>query len=146
MSAPKPEQLAEFYDVLGSQRLKVRDGYAVDGAAPAYQTSFDVTGTPAEIEEIDAAQTLDLRGLATVQWGAQVRQAADGLTAHLHWSQDGTSWHDFGEPDEPFTVGAIFADTVAIPPEAKPFARLGIVLEGGDGSTPVDASVVVIFR
>jgi hypothetical protein len=149
VTSPKPEQLVEFYDVLGSNYLKIRDGYTIATAGSTFQTSHDLAETPIadDSHEVDFGHTVDLRGFTQVQWLARCWQPGNaGLTGHLHYSVDGTTWHDFGEPDVPLDADVSLSEFAGIPFAAIPVAKLGLSLNHGDGSTPVDATIIVSFR
>ena len=149
MTAPTPEQLAEFYEADGSQRLRVREGYRVDSGAPVYQQSLDVSDTPAGPDdyEIDSGYLVDLRDLTEVRLVGQVWEAASsGTTLHLHYSPDRERWGDLTGDVPLDAVSDVGVDYAPIPEEAKRVVALGFGIEGADGTTPVNASFVVQAR
>lgn len=149
MSAPKPEQLVEFYDAVGSNHLRLRPGHTIESAAPLYQLSLDVADTPdgPEDYETDSGYLVDLSGLTEVRITGQVWDAASsGTTLHLHYSPDRERWGDLTGDVAVDAVAAVATAYQAIPEEARRLVALGFGIEGADGTTPVNASFVVQAR
>jgi hypothetical protein len=147
--SPSPEQLAQFYERMGSNHLRVRENYRVSDAAPRAQLSLDVTDTPAGPEdyEVDSGYLVDLSALTEARMVGQVWEAASaGTTAHLHYSPDRVAWGDIGENVALDVVGEVSTDYAPIPEGAQRVVALGFGIEEADGTTPVNVTFVVQFR